>query len=89
MKNAFRADDLHAYARRGWAEARDLKRRAWAADAIEAGPDGGLAVSDQLWRHARSVDPSWPDAATRAKDLEHHRHLQALLLRLRNVELSR
>lgn len=77
--------DLAAYMGRDWERVRASKKAHWAADARAGGAVAGLRVSEALWAHARSVDPSWPDEAQRRADLEHHIHFASLLRRVAHV----
>jgi hypothetical protein len=78
-------EDLRAYRDRAWALAREAKKQYWAEDARTGGPEAGLRVSEGLWLHARTVDPSWPSDVERDADLEHHLRLAARIARVSHV----
>lgn len=47
--------------------------------------DESLRVSSLLWQHMKAVRPDWPDAVSRAADLEHHIRIKALIDRASRV----
>lgn len=48
--------------------------------------DESLRVSSLLWQHMKAVRPDWPDAESRAADLEHHIRIKALIDRASRVQ---
>ncbi len=76
---------LRDYLDRDWARVRAAKEQFWAGDTRARGPMAGLTIGAALWAHARAVDPTWPDAEARGRDLEHHVALSRKLDRLAHV----
>ena len=79
------ADHLREYARRDWSFRASTK----AIVPSPKTPDEALALSQMLWEHMRSIDPSWPDDAQRQADLEHHQRLAQIMRRLSDVPFLR
>jgi hypothetical protein len=77
--------DIVRFARRDWPRVRAAKEQHWAELARRRGPRQGLQVSEALWAHAKSVDPSWPSERERQTDLEHHLRFASRLRRLAHV----
>lgn len=74
-------EQVRAFVDRDWEAVDALRRREVAARYRERGPAGSLRVAHELFQHARQLRPGFPDERLRAKDLEHHVALKALLRR--------
>jgi hypothetical protein len=82
MAGAFDPESLRAFRDRDWNAVREAKERFWAEDHRRRGPLAGLAVGSALWDRIRMIDPAWPDAEQRARDLAHHLDLAEKLRRI-------
>jgi hypothetical protein len=66
------ADDVKAYAARGWHVAAALEREHWARELAERGPLATFEVSQALREHMCRLRPDWPSERERQEDLAHH-----------------
>lgn len=89
MVRAFDPKALRAFRVRDWKAVRDAKEQFWAEDHRRRGPLAGFALSASLWKRARALDPTWPDAQQRAKDLAHHVELAERIRRVAHVFAGR
>ena len=81
MRNRTTTDeDIRAYAERPWHEVAEQKQRYWAESNLT--PVERLSIADGLRRSAKRLRPDWPDADLRADDIESHRRLAAVFLRI-------
>jgi len=72
-------DDLRRFARRDWAAVAVAKEQHWLRRKRTMSPADVLQMSDDMRRHARTLQPDGPLEADRAADLAtHHRVGQAL-----------
>lgn len=74
-----RAEDVRAFARRPWSQIARIKAEHRAQLAREHGAESALAMGEALWDHAKGVQPGWPTAEDRARDLAHHREMSRKL----------
>ncbi|OGT80111.1 MAG: hypothetical protein A3H91_10185 [Gammaproteobacteria bacterium RIFCSPLOWO2_02_FULL_61_13] len=72
-------DSLRKFAGRNWKVAEQDTASSSAARRL--GDDDLLRRAHLLWLHIKAVRPDWPDAASRAEDLDHHIQFQALIVR--------
>ncbi|MCK6553531.1 hypothetical protein L6Q96_02925 [Candidatus Binatia bacterium] len=73
------ADALRAFASRDWEAIAASKRRHWAHALRSRGPEALFQVALRLRDHARALQPDWPTAHERARDLADHIELKQLL----------
>ena len=71
--------DIRAFARRDWAAIGAQKARYWAERKRAMTASEALELGESLRRHARRLQPDWPDAAERAADLATHTRLARAL----------
>jgi hypothetical protein len=64
--------DILAFVRREWSLAAEQKAAFWAEHKRTISAAEAVRLGDELRRHARLVQPTWPDAAERADDLAVH-----------------
>lgn len=69
---------LREFAARNWRIA-ERDAASFFAGRRQERADESLRVSSLLWQHMKAVRPDWPDAASRAADLEQHIRIKALL----------
>lgn len=62
--------ELRDFLRRDWARVEQSNRDHWREQMREHGPAVLLTAVDAQRAHMRAVDPSWPDPASRASDLQ-------------------
>jgi hypothetical protein len=80
------SDLLQEFAGRNWKVAE--RDTASFSAARRLGDDDLLRRAHLLWRHMKAVRPDWPDAASRAEDLDHHIQFQALIVRANRAPLG-
>lgn len=71
-------DDIQKFIGRDWDFAAKLKRQFWRGKSSAERLDAGF----QLYLHAREVNPEWPSAEDRVRDLEHHKEMARLFARI-------
>ncbi len=64
--------DIVAFVRREWWLVEEEKAAFWAQHKRAVSAAEALRLGDELRRHARLIQPAWPDAAERADDLAVH-----------------
>ena len=72
---------IRDYVDRDWGAARAAKDAYWAERIARYGPLEGFRIADDLRRQALLLDPDWPGAAARRRDLLAHVRLAGLLRR--------
>lgn len=75
---------LREFAARNWRIA-ERDSASFFAGRRQVRADESLRVSNLLWQHMKAVRPDWPDAVSRAADLEHHIMVKALIDRASRV----
>ena len=71
--------DVLAFVDRDWEAARLLKEKAWIEMQNARNFAERLRASEDLWLHARLLNPDGPSDEERQADLEHHAYLSRLL----------
>jgi hypothetical protein len=89
MGDAPTPDQLREYLDRPWSRVRRAKEAFWAQQAREESATERLAMSSQLWSHARAVDPEFLGDTQRASDLAHHVRLAEKLRAVAHVFAGR
>jgi hypothetical protein len=64
--------DIRAFVSRDWRLARRAKDEYWRDRIVRLGAGEAWRIADDLRRQARLLDPAWPDAADRRRDLLAH-----------------
>ncbi len=67
------AGQIRNFANRPWSAIRESKARRRASLDATHGVQAADCVGEALWLHKRDVDPAWPTATERARDLRDHR----------------
>lgn len=70
---------IEEYVSRDWQAVRAAKDAYWAARIRRRGPAEGLRIAEELRRQMMALDPRWPSAADRERDLAHHARVCELL----------
>jgi hypothetical protein len=78
--------DIRAFVARDWAAVRRAKDEYWRDRILTLGPGEGIRIADELRCQMRLLDPGWPGAAERRRDLTAHVRLSR---RLRRADPSR
>ena len=72
---------IREYVSRDWEAARENKDAYWGERILRLGPGEGFRIAEELRRQVLSRDPTWPDAARLAEDLQSHLRVARLIRR--------
>lgn len=75
------ARDIRAFVSRDWERVRQAKDQYWGRRIARLGAAEGLRIADDLRRQEILMNPGWPDAAERSRDLRAHVRLARRLRR--------
>ena len=79
---------IHEFIRRDWAAARESKDRYWRERVTRLGSAEGLRIGDELRLQAQAQRPGWPHPDDRARDIESHVRLAALVRRAESARCA-
>lgn len=79
MVQRMTAPDVRSFLDRDWDAIEQETARFWRARKRALGPAEGIRISDELRRQAIATHPDWPDADSRAEDLDAHVTLSRLM----------